>query len=568
MADHVPGADGPDRPDEHAGSSPPAPGAPNPLEPPPPPTPPPPDPGPDDRRPLVVELDDATDEPAPDPGGPPLTMVPDVVVPDIAVPSGPGPAAPSDPQILRVDVGALVDTPPPLPPPATMPPPPAPTGRPPRAAFDLDLITTGWLGPFVQSWLVVGVVAVASLVTGGVLAYVATGNLDAVRPGVPAGGFLFYAAFGGDVSVVVEHPEAVVGFSVEAFLITWVLVPTAMYVLLVARTWRRMGALTAAAWLYVVKLAVCTGVALAAVGLFANREMHRGTERIVSTASVGSTIVRGVLLVLVAAAVVALSCGVAGRLSSGSRRPAAAGLVRTFTTAAGSGIAAGVLALMVFGAIGTGLAVSAAPDLRGRLPLGVLAPQLAGNFAGLTTPVGAGGSTEIGAKRAVGVGVDGARSVDIDRIETTLGDDHALTDGGSPLLFPLGLLVLPGLVAVGTLRALRATRSPTVGGRAVVVVAIVAGVVAVVAGAAQLAALRVSGIVADPNTGVAVLGSADMATEVGRAAWLALLWSGGAAGLTAVLWTSRNPVAARTATAPAPVPAPAPPPPAAVGQPF
>ncbi len=551
MADEVPGQ--PPAPDEHIEPA-------EPLGPAPPPAPSGPDP--DDRGPLVVELDDLSDDPGPSAGDAPMALGVDVV-------PAPGPTPPTDPSILRVDVGALVDTPPPpLPPPAVASPPPPPQPAPRRSpgpALDRELITAGWLRPFLHSWLVIGVVAVASLVTGGVLAYLATGNLDAVRPGVPAGGYLFYAAFGGDVSVVVEHPEAVVGFSVEAFLITWVLVPTALYVLLVARAWRRVGAFTAAAWAYVVKLAACTGVALAAMGLFANREILRGTERIVSTASVGSTIVRGMLLVVVAAAVVALACGVARRVVPASRSAAAPSGLRTFTTAAGSGLAAGVLALVVFGAIGTAVAVSAAPDLRGRLPVGVLAPQLAGNFAGLTAPVGAGGSTEIGAKRAVGVGVDGARSVEIDRVETTLGDDHAVGDGGSPPLFPLGLLVLPLLVAVGTWRALQATRSPSLGGRALVVVAVVAGVVAVVAGAAQLAALRVSGIVADPNSGVAVLGSADMATEVGRAAWLALLWSGGAAGVTALVWTSRNPV---TATAARPAPAPAPSPPSALGQPF
>lgn len=493
---------------------------------------------PEDRRhdePLVVELDDDT-TPVPARSSQWHAGTPS----DPLVVTADPPADPTRGPSLAIGAADLQS-------PRGVGSPAAPRRGP--AAFlerlDRTLVIRGWLRPILHGALVVGVVAALSLVTGGVVAFVATGNSDAIRPGVPAGGFLFFAAYGSDVAVMVQHPAAIVGYSVDALLLTWMLVPTALYVAFIARVWRRLGPFTIGAWFYLLKLAIVTAVGVAVLGLFANQEIERGTEKIVSTISVGSAVVRSLALVAFAGLIVMLGSGVADRLRATGRDSEFADRAQHFGTGLAAGIRASIAALGLLALVSIGIAFSAAPTLRAGLPIAVLSPQLAGNVSGLAAPVAFGGSTEIAAKRSVTVSDAGAQAVELSRVETTLGDDHTLTDGDAPILFPAALLLLPACVAAQSYLVLRRARPSTTADRFTVTGGLVAGVVLTVALVTQLAGLRLAGIIADPVSGFSVLGSADMTTSGSRAAWLALLWSAGAAGVTALVWTSQNPARRR-----------------------
>lgn len=488
--------------------------------------------GPEDPRPepLVVELGDDVAPPSPTP----RPAAPTEPAPLIVSPEAPSPAPGSS---IVVDVHDLEPSPSPEPPSAG----PGIAG-PVLRRLDRAVVTRGWLRPVVHGVLVLTLVVAISLVTGGVVAYVATGNSDAIRPGVPAGGFLSFAAYGSDVAVTVQHPAGIVSYSVDALLLTWMLIPTALYITSIARSWRRLGPFTFEAWSYVLKLAIVTALGVAVLGSIANQEIDRGTEKIVSTVSVGSAVVRSVVLVALAALVVMLCSGLAERLKETGRDAAFGERAQHFGTGFAAGFRASIAALGFLALVGIGVAFTAAPNVRTGLPVAVLTPQLAGNVGGLTAPVAFGGSTEIAAKRSVTVTEGGARATELSRVETTLGDDHTLTDGGAPLLFPAALLLLPVCVATQSYLVLRRSRPPTTTDRVTMTGGLVAGVVLTVSLVTQLSTLRLAGIIADPVSGLSVLGSADMTTSGSRAAWLALLWSSGAAGVAALVWTSQNPV--------------------------
>lgn len=429
------------------------------------------------------------------------------------------------------------------------------------------------LPPWVRSdWSLAAVCAFAFLVAlfaagalhGTVLGVTALG-VDGLGLGVIAGAYIPFVALGGDTTAVVANGEDGLFLGGSALMVAWLAVP-AVIGGRVVRFGQARTAGPAAAWAFVAKLALLSGVGFGITGGLAGTSdppLGFSGEGFRVAADVGAGEAAFWLVVgigiLGARSLrrhgVVLLTGVPADVSRAVTRWSRSWGRMVLRGAGAWAVLAGALGVAVSAA-----AVVAADGTTERLLALEAAPALVANAGVAGAAVASGASLDTTAA-LVDLPFDvreADRSLSLFHFDLPPDDDS----GPAPIyLFP-ALLLAPAVVAVVTWRALSISRPPGEQEALRVAFAITAGFALTAWLAAGLAPLVVTGGAVDSGTDI--FRSAAARPSVGATAGLALVWGLAASLATALAWVNRRPITPASQAGPPPAgppdPSPTPPP--------
>lgn len=406
------------------------------------------------------------------------------------------------------------------------------------------------LPPWVRSdWSLAAVCAFAFLVAlfaaggfhGAVLGVTALG-VDGLGLGLIAGAYIPFAALGGDTTVAVAHGEDGLFLAGSALMVAWLAVPAVIGARAV-RFGQARTAGAAAAWAFVAKLALLSGVGFGVAGGLGGTSdppLDFTGEGFRVAADVGAGEAAFWLVVglgilgarMLRRQGIALLAGVPGDIGRRVSRWSRSWGRMVLRGAGAWAVLAGSLGV----AVSAG-AVVAADGTTERLLALEAAPALVANAGVAGAAVASGASLDTTAA-LVDLPFDvreADRSLSLFHFDLPPDDDS----GPAPLyLFPT-LLLAPAVVAVATWRALSASHPPGEQEAFRVAFAMSAGFVLTAWVAAGLAPLVVSGGAVDSGTDI--VRSAAARPSVGATAGLALVWGLAASLATALAWVNRRP---------------------------